>query len=150
MKFQPDVCNGCHDVLIMSMNLSKIAILNIDRKQQKWGYKCNVKCQYEWKKQNNTKQENLLLRIKTGTEILALGNVKIEKDKLYCFKSTIFLEDVDIKNVLVPNKIYSGEKYYKILGDYFYDDCKVKLMFKKRAHMPKVIVDKPAGWIFFI
>ena len=28
-KFQADVCNGCHDVLMMSMNLSNIAILNI-------------------------------------------------------------------------------------------------------------------------
>ena len=28
-RFQPDVCNGCHDVLIMSMNLKDIAILNI-------------------------------------------------------------------------------------------------------------------------
>ena len=29
-KFQPYVCNGCHDVLMMSMNLSDIAILNIN------------------------------------------------------------------------------------------------------------------------
>ena len=28
-KLQPDVCNGCRDVLMMSMNLSNIAILNI-------------------------------------------------------------------------------------------------------------------------
>ena len=28
-KFQPRVCNGCQDVLMLSMNLSKIAILNI-------------------------------------------------------------------------------------------------------------------------
>ena len=28
-KFQPHVCNGCHDLLLMSMNLSDIAILNI-------------------------------------------------------------------------------------------------------------------------
>ena len=28
-KFQPDVCNGCHDLLTMSMNFSGIAILNI-------------------------------------------------------------------------------------------------------------------------
>ena len=28
-KFQPDVCNRCHDVLIMSINLSSIAIGNI-------------------------------------------------------------------------------------------------------------------------
>ena len=26
---QPNVCNRCHDLLIMSMNLSNIAILNI-------------------------------------------------------------------------------------------------------------------------
>ena len=28
-KFQPNVCNGCHDLLIMSLNISDIAILNI-------------------------------------------------------------------------------------------------------------------------
>ena len=28
-KFQPNVCNGCHDLLMISMNLSDIAILNI-------------------------------------------------------------------------------------------------------------------------
>ena len=29
--FQPNVCNRCHDLLMMSMNLSDIAILNIKR-----------------------------------------------------------------------------------------------------------------------
>ena len=29
-KFPPDVCNGCLDVLMMSMNLSHIAVLNIN------------------------------------------------------------------------------------------------------------------------
>ena len=28
-KFQSYVCNGCHDLLMLSMNLSDIAILNI-------------------------------------------------------------------------------------------------------------------------
>ena len=28
-KFQPDVCNGYHDVLMISMNFNNIAILNI-------------------------------------------------------------------------------------------------------------------------
>ena len=28
-KFQPYVCNKCHDLLMMSMNLSNIVILNI-------------------------------------------------------------------------------------------------------------------------
>ena len=29
VMFQPDACNECHDVLMMAMNLSDIAILNI-------------------------------------------------------------------------------------------------------------------------
>ena len=28
-KFQPNICNRCHDLLLLSMNLSDIAILNI-------------------------------------------------------------------------------------------------------------------------
>ena len=28
-KFQPNVCNRCHDLLMMSLNLSDVAILNI-------------------------------------------------------------------------------------------------------------------------
>ena len=28
-KFQPNVCNRCHDLIMMSMNLSNIAILNV-------------------------------------------------------------------------------------------------------------------------
>ena len=28
-KLQPDVCNGCQDALMMSMNLNDIAILNV-------------------------------------------------------------------------------------------------------------------------
>ena len=30
-KFRSNVCNGCHDLLMMSMNISDIAILNIKR-----------------------------------------------------------------------------------------------------------------------
>ena len=29
-KFQPYVCNGCHDKLLMSINLNNIAILNMN------------------------------------------------------------------------------------------------------------------------
>ena len=28
-KFQPNICNGCHDLLMMSMNLSDVATLSI-------------------------------------------------------------------------------------------------------------------------
>ena len=29
-KFQPHVCNGCHDLLVISINLSDNAVLNIN------------------------------------------------------------------------------------------------------------------------
>ena len=29
-KFQPNICKRCHDLLMMSMNLSDIAVLNIE------------------------------------------------------------------------------------------------------------------------
>ena len=38
-KFQPDVCNGCHGGLMMFMNLSDIAILNIHGAD----YRCVIK-----------------------------------------------------------------------------------------------------------
>ena len=37
-KFQANVCNGCHDLLMMSINLSNIAISNINRS----GYCCII------------------------------------------------------------------------------------------------------------
>ena len=37
LKFQPDVCNECHDILMMSLNFSNIAILNIKGVD----YRCN-------------------------------------------------------------------------------------------------------------
>ena len=37
-KFQPEACNGCHDLLMMSMNLSDIAILNI----KSFNYSCII------------------------------------------------------------------------------------------------------------
>ena len=39
-----------------------------------------------------------------------------------------FLKDIDIDNELESNKISSGEKYYKYLFGYLYDDYKIKLL----------------------
>ena len=37
-KFQPDVCNGCQDVFVISINLNDITILNIN-----WAdYRCII------------------------------------------------------------------------------------------------------------
>ena len=61
-----------------------------------------------------------------GKEIITFGDTEIEKHKFHHYKSPIPLEDVDIKNVLVSNTIYSDEKSYKYFIDYFFDDYKVK------------------------
>ena len=64
--------------------------------------------------------------IKVYTEILTFGKTDIENDKFYRHKSPIFLEDVNIKKVLVSNKIYFDEKNYKHLIGYLYNDFQVK------------------------
>ena len=75
----------------MSMNLCKISIY--------------------LKKQNIVKHKNLLSRREIGKEIVKFGDIENEKDKLYRHKSPIFLKDVDIKEVLVLNKISSGKEF---------------------------------------
>ena len=61
-----------------------------------------------------------------GKEILTFGDTEIEKNKFYCYRSPIFLKDVDIEKVLVSNKIFVGEKNYKYFIGYLYNDNKVK------------------------
>ena len=50
--FQLDVCNGGHDALMMSMNLSDVAILNLNgadyqRNYQKLSHKFTAKCRFD-------------------------------------------------------------------------------------------------------
>ena len=59
-----------------------------------------------------------------GKEILTFGDIEMEKN--YRNKTPIFLKDVDIEKVLVSNKISFGEKNYKYLIGYLYNDNKVK------------------------
>ena len=61
-----------------------------------------------------------------GNEILTFGNIETEMYKFYPYKCPIVLEDVDIDNTLVSNKISSGEKNYKYFIGYLYDDYKTK------------------------
>ena len=96
--FQPYVCNGCYDILLISVNLSNIAILticNID-------YCCIVteitkykaksvmqKIDLTEKSQNIIKQKNLS-HIKVGGEVLTFGDIENEKHKYFYCKSPIF------------------------------------------------------------
>ena len=64
--------------------------------------------------------------IKIGKEILIFGDIEIEKNKFCHHKTSIFLKDVDIEKVLVPNKISFDEKNYKYFIGYLDNDNKVK------------------------
>ena len=125
-KFQPNVCNRCHD-LLMSMNLSDIAILNIKGSD----YCCIISlvskneamtlirnCWFDWKNWNIIKHKNLLSRINRDKKIRTIGDVEIEKNKCYRNKTPILLKNVDIEKVLVPNKISFGERRSKYSSGY--------------------------------
>ena len=52
----------------------------------------------------------MLPYIKIGKEILTFVDIETGKHKCYCQKNLISLEEVDIDNVSVSNKISSGKK----------------------------------------
>ena len=103
-KFQPNVCNRCHDLFMMYKNFSNIAILNIKGSD----YRCIVslirkdesinlmqKYWFDWENRNIIKYKNLLSHIRMGKKILAFGNIKVEKNKFYSHK-TLFFQKIQI------------------------------------------------------
>ena len=58
--------------------------------------------------------------------ILKLKNKSCTALKLSVSTSSVILEDVDIDNILLSNKISFGEKSYKYLIDYLCDDYENK------------------------
>ena len=72
------------------------------------------------------KHKNLSSRIKMAKEILTFGDNEIEKYKFYYHKTPVFLKDVDMEKVLVSNKISIGEKNFKYVIGYLYNDNEVK------------------------
>ena len=89
--FQTNVCNShdlCHDLLMMSMNLSDIATLNIKSSD----YRCIISLISKNEGINfmqnadlteHYKPKNLLSFMKMGKEILTCDNIEIEKNKFY-------------------------------------------------------------------
>ena len=65
----------------------------------------------------------------------------MKKINFTTIKVLLFLEDVDIKNVLVFSKISPGEKNHKYFIGYLYDDYKVKPL-HKQGHMYRFMMDK--------
>ena len=56
-------------------------------------------------------------------EIIAFGNIEIEKGEFHCRKNIVSLEEVDIDNI---QHSLSGEKNYKYFIGYKDDDYKIK------------------------
>ena len=57
-----------------------------------------------------------------GKEIRTFGNTEIEKQKFHCYKNASFLKDLDIDDILIPNKTSSGEANYKYSVGYLNDN----------------------------
>ena len=60
-----------------------------------------------------------------GEEIIIFGDIEIEKQKFCCYKSPIVLDDVNTDNILVSNKISSGERNYKYFIGYLHGTYKI-------------------------
>ena len=77
-KFHPNVCNRCHDLLMMSIYLSDIGILNIKGSD----YCCIISLISKNEAVNLMQNvNNLSLYIKMGKDILTFGNFEIKKKK---------------------------------------------------------------------
>ena len=112
-KFQPNVCNRCHDLLMMSMNLSDIAILNIKGFDYHWitskNKAINLIQNIDLTEKNET-LPSIKINCHIGKDVLMYGDIEIFFKKIYRNRTPIFLKDIDIEKVLVSYKISFGEK----------------------------------------
>ena len=61
-----------------------------------------------------------------SNEVIMFGNIETKERKFnYHRNSNFILEDVDIDNILISNKISSDEKSYKYFIGYMDDDYKL-------------------------
>ena len=67
-KLQQHVCNVCHDILMMCMNLSDIAILHIHGADtiNEISHKFTAKCRFYSKKVEQYKTQKFILTFKNG------------------------------------------------------------------------------------
>ena len=104
-KFQPIVCNRCHDSLVMSIYLNDIAILNIKGSD----YRCiislirkneviNLMENVDLTEKSGTLQNirNSPSCIKMGKGTLTFDTIEIEKNKFYCDKTLILVREQKI------------------------------------------------------
>ena len=85
-------------------------------------------------------------------EIITFDDIETEKHKFHRYKSFIFAEDWDIDNILVFNKISSGEKNHKFFIGYLHDDFEINslnIMLAKTSAYIKNMIVKINGCFFF-
>ena len=61
-----------------------------------------------------------------GKEVLVFGNIEIEKNKFYHYKSPVPLRNIDIEKVLVSKKFFLAKKKTHKYFHYLHKDDKVK------------------------
>ena len=86
-----------------------------------------------------------------SNKILMFGDIAIEKNKFYLYKSPFTLRGVDIEKVLVSPKISFGEKNYIYIIGYLHNDNRVKplhIMLPKTSAYIKGY-DGQFKWIYF-
>ena len=147
-NIQVNICNRCHDLLMISMNLSDIAILIIKGSD----YRCSISL-ISKKEVINIIQSGELTKeseyIKMGTEVLTL---KLKKVNFMVIRLLFFGQDVDIDKVLVSNKISLGEKSYKYFIGYLCNNDKVRPL---HITLPKIgayvkSYDGETKWMYFL
>ena len=60
----------------------------------------------------------LKVNVKKGKKIIKFGDIDIEKQNFHQQKRPILIKNIDINNILVPNKVSFGKKSFKYFTGY--------------------------------
>ena len=111
LVFQPNVCNKCHDLLMISVNLSDIAILIITGSD----YHCIISLISKNEAINLLQNVDLTEKIfksyiKIEKTITKFGDMEIKKQKNQERKRPILIKNIDVNKIVVSNKVSLGKK----------------------------------------
>ena len=115
---------------MLSTSLNGIAVLSINSAN----YGCIINgiskndalnllkvCQFYQRESNIMKVNNyneFIAIYKTGKEIIMFGNIEVGKHKFHQYKSSFWINNMDISKISVPNRVTFGEKDFKYFIGY--------------------------------
>ena len=82
-------------------------------------------------------------------EVITFGDIEIEKRNFLCYRSPIFLENINTDIILVSHKIYSSEANNKYFIGYLYDDYGIQPLNIILPKMSTYIKDGKTKAIYF-